>query len=63
MVGEFITRKWAETVQTNSNTFVTKAKQTLTSQSEVRPNGFCYDVTLWYDSTDIYVAFHCYAAG
>ncbi len=60
MVSAFITARWAATVNTNSNTFVQNAKQTLTSQSVVQPNGFCYDVTLWYAGADIYVAFHCY---
>jgi hypothetical protein len=60
MVGEFITQKWNETVTTNDNYFVRSAKNTLTSQAEVRPNGFSYDITMWYDGDTIYVAFHCY---
>ena len=49
--------------QGNDNLFVRKAKHTLTSQGEIQDNGFSYDVTMWYDNTDIYVAFHCYHAG
>jgi hypothetical protein len=63
MVSAFITKKWNETVKANENTFVRNAKQTLTTQSEVQDNDFSYDVTMYYDNTDIYVVFHCYHAG
>jgi hypothetical protein len=60
MVADFMTAKWEETVRGNSNVFVQKAKQTLTSQGQVQSNGFCYDVTMWYAGNEVYVAFHCY---
>ncbi|MBL8898370.1 MAG: hypothetical protein JNM84_12110 [Planctomycetes bacterium] len=60
MVGEYINEKWNQTVTTNNNYFVQRAKNTLASQAEIRPNGFSYEITMWYDGNDIYVAFHCY---
>ncbi len=60
MASEWITSKWEETVNTNQNYWVRGKKQTLTWQAKVRPNGFSYEITLWYDDSDIYTAFHCY---
>lgn len=62
MAGAFITGKWEQTVNANTNTFVQNSKQTLTSQSQRQPNGFCYDITLYYEGNEIYVVFHCYSA-
>lgn len=60
MVAEFMTEKWNASVNTNNNCFVQKAKHTLSSQADIRENGFSYEVTMWYDAADVYVAFHCY---
>jgi hypothetical protein len=32
----------------------------LTVQGVQQPNGFHYEITMWYDVVDIYFAFHCY---
>ena len=32
----------------------------LTVQGVRQPNGFHYEITMWYDVGDVYVAFHCY---
>ncbi|MGH7050823.1 MAG: hypothetical protein ACREE5_09285 [Acetobacteraceae bacterium] len=60
MVSAFITGKWEQTVNGNSNTFVHSSKQTLTSQSQRQPNDFYYEITMYYEGTEIYVVFHCY---
>lgn len=60
MVAEYMTATWNATVNTNNNCFVQKARNTLASQGMVRHNGFSYEITMWYDGNDVYVAFHCY---
>jgi hypothetical protein len=62
MVADYITARWNATVTTNDNIFVQTAKHTLASQAQVQPNGFCYEVTMWYADNEVYVAFHCYHA-
>lgn len=32
----------------------------LAVQGIVQPNGFQYDVSMWYDGSDVYLAFHCF---
>jgi len=62
MASEWITSKWEETVNTNQSYWVRGMKQTLTWQRKVRPNGFSYEITLWYNDDECYTAFHCYEA-
>jgi hypothetical protein len=44
----------------NATVFTVGQARTLTVQGVRQPNGFHYEVTMWYDVGDIYVAFHCY---
>jgi hypothetical protein len=51
--------KW-EANTTNSSVFTRGAACALAVQGTLQPNGYYYDVTMWYDVADIYVSFHCY---
>ena len=59
LVGVEMTRRWTAN-NANNSVFVQGQAWTLAIQADVQPNGHCYEVTMWYDVADIYVAFHCY---
>lgn len=56
-------RGWTTAAAAGSTATVFPAGQAkaLTVQGVRQTNGFNYEVTMWYDGDDIYVAFHCYA--
>lgn len=59
LVGAEMTTRWTNNT-TNNKVFVRGQASTLTIQGIVQNNGHCYEVTMWYDVNDVYVAFHCY---
>ena len=62
LAGAEMIRRWTNNT-TNSTVFVQGQPWTLVIQAVVQNNGHCYEVTMWYDVGDIYVAFHCYDPG
>ena len=59
LVGAEMTRRWTAN-NANNTVFVQGQAWTLAIQAVRQNNGHCYEVTMWYDVHDIYVAFHCY---
>ncbi|MBK9387890.1 MAG: hypothetical protein IPN34_23990 [Planctomycetes bacterium] len=51
--------KW-ENNKTNNTVFVRGKATTLTVQGKKQDDGYHYEITMWYDVGDIYLAFHCY---
>jgi hypothetical protein len=60
LVSRFMTKKWTDNANPAATVFVPNAAQTLLTQGIIQPNGYSYEITMWYDTTDIYTAFHCY---
>ena len=54
-----MTKAWKDN-KTNNTVFVRGEKTVLAVQGVAQPDGYGYDVSMWYDVHDIYVAFHCY---
>jgi len=59
LVGAEMTRRWTNNT-TNNTVFIQGQPWTLAIQAIVQNNGHCYEITMCYDVSDIYVAFHCY---
>ncbi len=59
LVGIEMTAKWEKNNQ-NNRVFARGEKHQLGVQKTQQDNGHCYEITMWYDVSDIYVAFHCY---
>jgi hypothetical protein len=59
VVAEEMTRRW-EANTTNNTVFVRGQATVLAVQGTEQDDGWYYDVTMWYDVHDVYVAFHCY---
>ncbi|MCK5229585.1 MAG: hypothetical protein KAR13_04925 [Desulfobulbaceae bacterium] len=55
-------RFWTNQFKAKKNATVFKIGLALplAVQKARQSNGFHYDVTMWYDVRDVYVAFHCY---
>jgi hypothetical protein len=45
----------------DSTVFTSGKAYSIAVQGKKQGNGFCYEITMWYDVADVYVAFHCYA--
>jgi hypothetical protein len=55
-------RRWTAAAAGGANPTVFQPGRAypLAVQGQQQPNGFHYEVTMWYDVADVYVAFHCY---
>ncbi len=51
--------KWVSN-KTNNTVFVRGKATTLTVQGKKQSDGYHYEITMWYDVGDVYLAFHCY---
>lgn len=52
---DVMVRRWRA-----NTTFQTNVAYPLAVQAARQPNGYHYEITMWYDVRDIYVTFHCY---
>jgi hypothetical protein len=55
-----VTRAASALAASNATVFTVGQAHQLTVQGVRQPNGFHYEITMWYDVGDVYVAFHCY---
>ena len=54
-----MTTAWKKNT-TNNTVFVRGEKNILSVQGRAQRDGYGYDVSFWYDGTEIHVTFHCY---
>jgi hypothetical protein len=62
LVAAEMQQRWTAAAAAGGNATVFQPGQarTLTVQGIRQPDGYHYEVTMWYDVNDVYVAFHCY---
>jgi hypothetical protein len=58
-VAEHMRQKWANN-RGNNTVFVRGQKNSQGFQRQTQSDGYGYDISFWYYSHEIYVAFHCY---
>lgn len=46
--------------QNNATVFQTNRATPLAVQAHRQDNGYCYEITLWYMISEVYISFHCY---
>lgn len=58
-VAEHMRQKWANNTG-NNTVFVRGQKNSQGFQRKTQSDGYGYDISFWYYSHEVYVAFHCY---
>ena len=62
VVAAYMHQRWTSAASAggNATVFQPGQKYSVGAQRVPQANGFCYDITMWYDVGDVYLAFHCY---
>jgi hypothetical protein len=58
-VASYMHDKW-DSNDGNNTVFDQSSSQPLSVQSENQSDGWCYEITMYYRGSDVYVTFHCY---
>ena len=60
LVATYMTQRWTNNPNPAVTVFQPNTAYLPSVQAVIQPNGFSYEITMWYDTADIYAAFHCY---
>ncbi len=60
IVSRYMAQRWSANPNKNNAVFTVNVAHPLAVQGQIQPNGFSYDITMYYDVATIYVVFHCY---
>jgi len=59
-VASYMHDKWDSNDDGNNTVFDQSRSQPLSLQWEKQSDGWCYEITMYYRGSDVYVTFHCY---